>query len=152
VPQPPRRERRTGQQEDTGQRRRQSDDTLDRLEAWMEKHDEWARDLAARLDSRLASVERRADLLDGRAGNDGGIIGKLGEVSGELKALRADVADVKAKTGAVDGQKPPGRWERILTVAGPILVVLITTIGGIVVAYFALRGQLAGLQPTGRTP
>lgn len=107
----------------------------------------------------MDTMEGRAALLDGSAGNDDGIIGKLGELRGEvngmsrrqerqaksIEAIRRDVRDVKAKTGAQDGQKPPSRFERIMTVLGPILVVLITTIGGVVVAYFALRGQLAGL-------
>lgn len=145
---------------DTGQRRRTVDQlTLDRIAAWMEAHDDWARDWTARMESRMTTVEGRADLLDGKAGNDDGLIGKLGELRGavggiekrqerqakSLEAIRSDVKDLKNKTGAVDGQKPPGRFERIMTVVGPILVVLITTLGGVVIAYLALRGQLAGL-------
>jgi hypothetical protein len=150
------RDRRTGGRPDSGQRRRSDDteDRLDRLDAWKAEHDRWATNWAAAMEARVQAAEEAArntaSLLDGSAGNDGGIIGTLGKVQGSLEAIEKDVRDVKNKTGATDGQKPPGRTERILTVVGPILVVLITTIGGIVVAYFALRGQLAGLQTGGR--
>lgn len=156
-------DRRGSPEPDTGDRRRADDDLVEKLAKWMEMHDDWARDLAARLDQRLKSVEDRADLLDGRKIGGGGILGTLGKMDGSveeigkrqerqakaLEAIRRDVRDVKAKTGAQDGQKPPTRLERIITILGPILIVLITTLGGIIVAYLALRGQLAGLQSGG---
>lgn len=142
-------ERRGSPKPDIGERRRTDDDLVERIASWMESHDDWARDLAARLDQRLQSVEDRADLLDGRKIGGGGIIGTLGKLEERVDTVAGDVKDIKTKTGAQDGQKPPGRWERIFTVLGPILIVLITTIGGIVIAYFALRGQLAGLQTGG---
>jgi hypothetical protein len=151
-------ERRASDDRDTGQRRRTTDidgpPTTRELERALARHETEAQVWRARQDQRLRTVENRADLLDGRAGNDGGLIGAIGELRGEIQAfnnrldtIAADVKDLKNKTGAADGQKPPGRLERILTIVGPILVVFITTIGGIVVAYFAFRGQLAGLQP-----
>jgi len=111
------------------------------------------------MQTRMDTVESRADLLDGRAGNDGGIIGALGELRGEIKALRdrqerhgksieeirGDVADIKAKTGATDGQKPTSRLQRGMELAIPIIVASLPVIGTIVAAYLAFKGQLASL-------
>jgi phage baseplate assembly protein W len=154
-------ERRGSARKDTGARRRTSDalDALDELRQWMEDHDDWSREWGSRMATRMDQVESRADLLDGRAGNDDGILGTLGELRGELKAIerrqerqakaldeiRDDVADIKAKTGAADGQKPTNRWQRAGELIIPIVVASLPVIGTIVAAYLAFKGQLASL-------
>lgn len=149
--------------EDTGLRRRRDDDVVERLSSWMERHEDWANDWTARMEERVRTVEGRADLLDGRAGNDGGIIGTLGEVRGELRsankrleAALAELAVVKARTekiDKIDGQTEPppekSRQEKLLDflvkVVLPIALVVIPVVGGIIVAYLQLKGQVAQL-------
>jgi hypothetical protein len=139
---PPYPDRRGSDREDSGERRR-AEDAVERITEWMETHDDWARDWSARIDERMTSVERRADLLDGRAGNDQGLIGQLGEMRGELTGLRSDVQDVKAKTGAVDGQKPETRAEKYAAIIIPVLVAVLPVVGTIIAAWLALKGQLS---------
>jgi hypothetical protein len=159
MPSTPKTDRRGSGKRDSGQRRR-ADDAVADLREWAEDHDDWSREWASRMETRLDTVEGRADLLDGQAGNDGGIIGALGEIRGEIRAVkerqerhstaieavRKDVADVKAKTGAVDGQKPESRWQRSAELIIPIIVASLPVIGTIVAAYLAFKGQLAGLK------
>ena len=158
MPSAPMPERRGTGRSDTGQRRRATD-VVEALREWIEDHDDWSREWTSRMQTRMDTVESRADLLDGRAGNDGGIIGALGELRGEIKALRdrqerhgksieeirGDVADIKAKTGATDGQKPTSRLQRGMELAIPIIVASLPVIGTIVAAYLAFKGQLASL-------
>jgi hypothetical protein len=158
MPPTPMPDRRGSAKPDTGHRRRDTDEVED-LRQWAEDHDDWSREWTSRMETRLDTVEGRADLLDGRAGNDGGLIGMLGEVRGEVKQvserierhakaldeIRRDVADVKAKTGAVDGQKPVSRWQRSVELVVPIVVASLPVIGTIVAAYLAFKGQIASL-------
>jgi len=162
-PRPPYPERRGSSAPDTGERRRAEDlvsetmEALERIQHWMDEHDDWAREWTTRMDQRVTTVESRADLLDGRAGNDGGIIGVLGELKGAVEKMearqerqanviaemRGDVLDVKAKTGAEDGQKRTTAAERYAAIVIPVLVAVLPVVGTVIAAYFALKGQLA---------
>jgi hypothetical protein len=133
----------------------------------MESHDDWARDWTARMEQRVQSVEARADLLDGRAGNDGGILGILGELKGTidgmerrqerqaaaLEAARNELRDIKQGVRTIDGNTTPPppktRTERLtdfaVKVVIPVMLVVIPAIGAIVVAYLQVKGQIAQL-------
>lgn len=170
---PPRQDRRGSSKADTGARRRRNDDAVERLTAWFEAHDDWARTLAASIAARLEAVEDRADLLDGQAGNDGGLIGMVGELRGELKAIRErqdrqaqatetartevraaleEIKSVKTIAVNIDGNTtPPQRTlgekflDFALKILLPVLLVVVPAVTAIIVAYLQLRGQLVQL-------
>ena len=112
-------------------------------------------------------VEERADLLDGRAGNDDGILGTLGELRGEVRSItarmdrqvkaqqkfrdevRKELEAIKTTTVHIDGNTTPpeSRGERVkqigVTIVLPVLIASLPVIGTIVAAILALKGQLA---------
>lgn len=146
---------------DTGERRRESD--RERFEndvrAWMREHDRWARDWTTRAEERIQDVEDRADLLDGRGLQRGeGILGKLGELRGELAAsnrelagVRTELAELKLTASRIDGHTTPpkSRSERFLTilvtVVIPVVIATLPVLGTIIAAWLALKGQLGGV-------
>lgn len=139
-------------------------DSIRDIERRLTEHEAGAREWRSAHDARLEDVEERADLLDGRAGNDDGIIGKMGElrgVIGELvrrmdrqaevfAALQEDVRELKRTTAAIDGHTTPApaktRGEQLLDVLVrvvlPVLLVLIPVLGTIIAGYLQLKGQL----------
>lgn len=167
----PNEERRTEEAPDLGVRRRASDITppprSPDLAETIRQHEIEAREWRARHDERLKMVEERADLLDGRAGNDDGILGTLGELRGEVRSItarmdrqvkaqqkfrdevRKELEAIKTTTVHIDGNTTPpeSRGERVkqigVTIVLPVLIASLPVIGTIVAAILALKGQLA---------
>ena len=113
-------ERRTGDDADTGHRRRDEDYGLEaKVDTAISESRVWRAKTETRLeegDRRMTRIEQRIDMLVGAAG----------------KAVNAE---------------PGGRMERYLGIIIPIIVASLPVIGTIVAAWLALKGQLAQSPP-----